>query len=132
MKTKKCLQLILKLMLLAALLLFCFASAIASKAQTPNTLVDFDGANGDKPEYMSLVQGIDGNLYGTTAGGGAYSQRTIFSITPSGTLNVLHSFCAVVNNGYCADVPTGAKTGKIAITTLGGTAVSSGTFTVAE
>ena len=29
-----------------------------------------------------------------------------------------------------ATVPTGAKTGKIAVTTLGGTATSTGTFTV--
>jgi hypothetical protein len=31
-----------------------------------------------------------------------------------------------------ATVPTGAKTGHIAITTLGGTAVSSGIFTVTQ
>jgi uncharacterized repeat protein (TIGR03803 family) len=41
-----------------------------------------------------LVQGTDGNFYGTTASGGAYYNGTVFKITPSGTLTTLYSFCA--------------------------------------
>jgi uncharacterized repeat protein (TIGR03803 family) len=79
---------------------FSAAAAIASPAQTFNTLVNFDGANGVEPEYMSLVQGIDGNLYGTTYSGGAHGGGTVFKITPGGALTTLYKFCARAN---CAD-----------------------------
>jgi uncharacterized repeat protein (TIGR03803 family) len=36
-----------------------------------------------------LVQGKDGNFYGTTSSGGTNSSGTIFKITATGTLNVL-------------------------------------------
>jgi uncharacterized repeat protein (TIGR03803 family) len=39
----------------------------------------------------ALVQGSDGNFYGT-AGGGTYGDGIVFRITPSGTLTTLHSF----------------------------------------
>jgi uncharacterized repeat protein (TIGR03803 family) len=39
-----------------------------------------------------LVQGTDGNLYGTTFSGGAFGKGTIFSITTAGVLTTLHSF----------------------------------------
>ena len=40
-----------------------------------------------------LVQGTDGNFYGTTSLGGAYSGcGTVFKITPTGALTTLHSF----------------------------------------
>jgi uncharacterized repeat protein (TIGR03803 family) len=43
--------------------------------------------------YAGLVQGPDGNLYGTTSGGNApYLYGTIFQITPSGVLTTIHSF----------------------------------------
>ncbi len=48
-------------------------------------LVRFDGTNGSVSN--SLIQGTDGNLYGTTQGG------TFFKLTPSGTMTILHSFC---------------------------------------
>ncbi|MGA2076792.1 MAG: choice-of-anchor tandem repeat GloVer-containing protein [Terriglobia bacterium] len=47
--------------------------------------------DGNSP-IAGLVQGSDGNFYGTTVGGGAYSDGTVFKITPSGTLTTLHSF----------------------------------------
>jgi uncharacterized repeat protein (TIGR03803 family) len=49
--------------------------------------------DGAYPE-AALVQGTDGNFYGTTAWGGAHGYGTVFKITPSGTLTTLYSFCA--------------------------------------
>lgn len=46
-----------------------------------------------------LVQGTDGDFYGTTNRGGSTKCiagcGTVFKITPSGTLTTLHAFCAV-------------------------------------
>jgi uncharacterized repeat protein (TIGR03803 family) len=39
-----------------------------------------------------LIQGANGNFYGTTKHGGANADGTIFEITPKGSLRVLHSF----------------------------------------
>jgi len=44
------------------------------------TLISFDGVNGACP-CNGLVQGSDGNLYGTTLTGGAFDQGTIYRIT---------------------------------------------------
>ncbi len=48
-----------------------------------------------------LVQGADGNFYGTTEEGGAAGFGTFFKITPSGTLTILHNFGdgTVTNDG---------------------------------
>ncbi len=80
--------------LLAACLL-CVATAIGASAQTFTTLASFGGRNGSRP-YGELVQGTDGNFYGTTldganltCGGGC---GTVFRVTPTGTLNSLHRF----------------------------------------
>jgi uncharacterized repeat protein (TIGR03803 family) len=66
------------------------------------TLHSFDGNDGAYPN--ALVQGTDGNFYGTTFYGGANSLPactdneseaacgTVFKITPGGTLTTLHSF----------------------------------------
>jgi uncharacterized repeat protein (TIGR03803 family) len=39
-----------------------------------------------------MVQGSDGNFYGTAYWGGTYTNGTVFKISPSGTLTSLHSF----------------------------------------
>jgi uncharacterized repeat protein (TIGR03803 family) len=52
----------------------------------------FDRTDGAGPDG-ALVQASDGNYYGTTYGGGAYSKGTIFEMTPSGTVTTLYSFC---------------------------------------
>src|SRR6202050_98318 len=50
------------------------------------------------PQPAPLVQGIDGNFYGTTGGGGLYDScmygtcGTVFKITAEGTPTTLHSF----------------------------------------
>jgi uncharacterized repeat protein (TIGR03803 family) len=49
-----------------------------------------DGAN----PYAGLVQGTDGNFYGTTYGGGAHGHGAVFEITATGELTTLYSFCS--------------------------------------
>lgn len=73
------------------------ATAIAAHAQIFNTVVDFDGTDGDSPNNGSLVQGIDGNLYGATDLGGTYREcgggcGTVYKVTASGNLATLYSF----------------------------------------
>src|SRR5208283_2378239 len=56
------------------------------------TLHNFDGTDGSG--YAGLVQGADGDFYGTTAGGGAHGGGTIFKMTPEGSFTSLYSFPA--------------------------------------
>ena len=76
----------------------CAAITVASQAQTFNTLLNFDGTDGGYPFYESLIQGTDGNYYGTTSGGGKYTAGTVFSITPVGAVTTLYSFCSQSNS----------------------------------
>lgn len=76
-----------------------------------------------------LVQGTDGNLYGTTVNGGSRTScsslgcGTVFQITLEGTLTTLYSFCSQL---YCTDgdLPEAgliqATDGSFYGTTLGG------------
>lgn len=48
--------------------------------------------SGAYPWTATLVQGIDGSLYGTTSGAGSNGGGTVFKITPAGALTILHSF----------------------------------------
>jgi uncharacterized repeat protein (TIGR03803 family) len=55
------------------------------------TLVSFNYANGAYPSGV-LVQGTDGNFYGTTPNGGTNGGGTVFKMTTSGNLSTLYSF----------------------------------------
>ncbi|HEV2424133.1 MAG TPA: choice-of-anchor tandem repeat GloVer-containing protein [Terriglobia bacterium] len=107
------------------LLLIGVGAATAAGAQTFKTLASFDGTNGQQP-LAPLVQGTNGNLYGTTNLGGAAQLGTIFRITPGGTLTTLYSFCSQFN---CADGTN--PYGGLALGTDGnlyGTTFDGGTF----
>jgi uncharacterized repeat protein (TIGR03803 family) len=77
----------------------------AAVAQDFTTLVSFNDANGQAPN--GLVQGLDGNLYGTTQAGGAFYCNlgsgqgcgTIFNVSSDGTLTTIYNFDGSNANG---------------------------------
>jgi uncharacterized repeat protein (TIGR03803 family) len=127
-----------------AALLLCAATAIPSPAQTFTRLFSFDVTDGSQP-YASLVQGLDGNLYGTTPYGGpqSHDNGTVYKITPSGALTTLEVFSCVGASCPNGEFPYAglalATDGSLYGTTLGGGShnrgavfkvTSSGTFTL--
>jgi uncharacterized repeat protein (TIGR03803 family) len=61
-------------------------------AGTATNLHNFTGANGEGTgPYAGLIQGVDGNFYGTTTGAGS-GIGTIFEVTPAGAFSTLYSF----------------------------------------
>jgi uncharacterized repeat protein (TIGR03803 family) len=89
--------------LYAVLLLGC-AAGIASPAQTFKTLTSFNYTDGAIP--FGLVQGTDGNFYGTTDKGGNggnlncnKSCGSVFKMSAAGKLTTVHAFNGGDGNG---------------------------------
>jgi len=76
---------IAKLLVFLAALLLLPASV---SAQTFTDLIDFTDSSFGSPGYVSLAQGRDGNLYGTTAAAPITGTGTVFSTTPLGTVKM--------------------------------------------
>jgi uncharacterized repeat protein (TIGR03803 family) len=103
------------------------------------TLYNFDITHGQDVQ-APLIQGTDGNFYGTTASGGAKDSGVVFSITPAGILTVLHDFNNFNFDGYLptAGLVQGADGNFYGAATNGGTGTfgtlysitPTGTFTV--
>ncbi len=99
---------------------------------TLTTLHSFQGypTEGSNSQAV-LVQGSDGNFYGTTLLGGANRYGTVFKITPSGTVSTLYSFCATGYPCPDGDKPTAGlvqcSDGNFYGTTLYGGAANGGT-----
>jgi uncharacterized repeat protein (TIGR03803 family) len=60
----------------------------------------FTGADDGGSPYAGLVQGSDGNFYGTTYAGGSSGAGTIFQLTPTGVLTVRYSFTGGADGAY--------------------------------
>jgi uncharacterized repeat protein (TIGR03803 family) len=69
------------------------------------SLYSFADANDGANPVAALVQGSDGNLYGTTEGDGTYTYNygTVFEISTNGALTSLYSF-----DGYDGAIPRGS------------------------
>jgi uncharacterized repeat protein (TIGR03803 family) len=52
------------------------------------------GTGAQPPGPSGLIQGSDGNFYGTTSAGGQFGAGTLFKLTPAGAETVLYSFGA--------------------------------------
>ena len=85
---------------------------------TLKTLV-FNLANGYNPS-AGLVQGSDGNFYGTTAGGGTGGGGTVFKMTAAGVLTPLVSFHGPDGNSPQAPLVQGSDGNFYGTTTYGG------------
>src|SRR6185312_10507717 len=77
-------NLILRFLLLAAFLLACTRDA---RALEPQTLFNFNVSVGTV--LGNLVEGPDGNFYGTTSHGGPLGNGTVFRVTPGGVLTTI-------------------------------------------
>ena len=64
---------------------------VISASGSFRVLHNFDGTDGAGP-YAGLVQGADGNFYGTTLSNGPNGYGTVFMITPAGVLTTLYAF----------------------------------------
>ncbi len=82
--------------LIFALALVCqfLASPPSARGQVYEKVFDFGQARAAKGAYPTseLVQGNDGNFYGTTPFGGAFGYGTVFKMTPAGVLTTLVEF----------------------------------------
>ncbi len=93
---KPVLALLTRLLWAAALALPAF-SAQAGAVLT--TLYSFTGGNDGGGPHAALVQGNDGNFYGTTSGGGTNNSGTVFKISANGALTSLYSFTGGNDDG---------------------------------
>src|SRR5258708_22102878 len=83
-----------------ALILAC---ATWTRAQTFKVLYSFTGGTDGGGVYGGVVMDKQGNLFGTTGGGGAYGDGTVFELSPNSdgtwTETVLYSFANGDPNG---------------------------------
>lgn len=86
---------------IATLLVPVIMASQSARAQTLTTLYTFKGKmDGGSPVYGTLLRGGNGNLYGTTSGGGAYRNGTIFNLDPNtGSPKIRYNFTGGADGG---------------------------------
>ncbi|HXI83957.1 MAG TPA: choice-of-anchor tandem repeat GloVer-containing protein [Verrucomicrobiae bacterium] len=115
------------------LLLAC--RAFNANALTETNLHFFVGFPGDGTDSRAkLVQGNDGNFYGTTFGGGTNNNGIVFRMSPSGTESNLYSFVGFPSDGGHpnAGLVQGSDSNFYGTTDLGGIANSGTVFRISS
>jgi uncharacterized repeat protein (TIGR03803 family) len=87
---------------------------------TLTTLFSFDNINSSALPTGGLIQGTDGNFYGTTNDYDQGGYGTVFQITPGGTLTTLHRFEATDGEYPDAGLVQGTDGNFYGTTFLGG------------
>ena len=83
-------------------------------------LYSFGGGDGSQP-YAGLLQGADGNFYGTTSGGGdANGDGTVFRISRTGAFATLYAFAGADGSQPQSELAQGADGNFYGTTTYGG------------
>ena len=86
---KPVLALLMRLLWAAVLVLPAFGT---EAGVVFTNLHSFTGTNDGANPYAGLVQGSDGNLYGTASSGGQYNLGTVYKLGTNGALTRLYSF----------------------------------------
>ena len=90
-------------------------------------LYSFTGGPDGAYPYAGLVQGADGNFYGTTSQGGDANAGTVFQVTPAGTLTTLHTFTGTTDGASPYASLIASADGNFYGTTSAGGAAGAGT-----
>ena len=86
---------------IAIILMSVVVAMPSAGAQTLTVLHRFTGeADGEYPE-SGLIRDGKGNLYGTTYDGGTFGYGTVFKLSKTGKLTVLHNFSETGGDGGC-------------------------------
>jgi uncharacterized repeat protein (TIGR03803 family) len=83
-------------------------------------LYSFTGGNDGIYPHAALVQGSDGNFYGTISDLDTSDYGTVFKISPNGALTNLYSFTGGNNDGYGPNGLVQGSTGNFYGTTVAG------------
>ena len=93
-----------------------------------NVLYRFQGGSSDGSQPYGGLVGLNGKLYGTTSGGGANGEGTVYSITTGGVEHVIHSFSLAATDGAQPMSTLIVVNGALYGTTLGGGRFGGGTI----
>src|SRR5690349_20554916 len=110
--------------ILRASLLFACTFSFAAHAAPLTVVHSFTGADGEAP-YARLIQGADGNFYGTTSTGGPNTCGnttcgTVFKMAPGGAITTLHAFSGPDGSDPLAPLVQGKDGNLYGTTWLGG------------
>jgi uncharacterized repeat protein (TIGR03803 family) len=104
-----------------------FGQVFSFNGTTVTNLYSFSGTSGGNYPYAGLVQGSDGNFYGTTLQGGTAFKGTVFRISPSGTYSNLYSFGGFPDGANPFAALVQGSDGNFYGTTMNGGTTSNGT-----
>ncbi|HZL43925.1 MAG TPA: choice-of-anchor tandem repeat GloVer-containing protein, partial [Verrucomicrobiae bacterium] len=94
----------------------------------PVDLYSFTGSDDGAYPLAGLIQGADGNFYGTTYGGGTSGNGTVFRMTTGGAVNGIYSFTGGSDGANPYAALTQAADGSLLVVTYYGGTYGNGTI----